>query len=73
MNILKRRILINAFLKSQFSYYFLWMCHNRANNGKINRLHEHCLRIIYSDKHSSYETLLEKMALFLLTIEIFRS
>ena len=36
------------------------MCHSRANNGKINRLHERCLRIIYSDKQSSFETLLEK-------------
>ena len=36
------------------------MCHSRANSGKINRLHECCLRIIYSDKQSSFETLLEK-------------
>ena len=36
------------------------MCHTRANNGKINRLHERCLRIIYSEKQSSFETLLEK-------------
>ena len=52
---------MNAFFKSQFSYCSLvWMCHSRANNGKINRLHERCLRIIYSDKQSSFETLLEK-------------
>ena len=31
-----------------------------TNNGKINRLHERCLRIIYSEKQSSFETLLEK-------------
>ena len=36
------------------------MCHNRANSGKINRPHEICLQIIYSDKQSSFETLLEK-------------
>ena len=60
-NISKRRIFMNAFFKSQFSYCpFVWMCHSRANNGKINRLHEHCLRIIYSDNQSSFETLLEK-------------
>ena len=52
---------MNAFFKSQFSYCPLaWMCHSRANNGKINRLHERCLRIIYSNKQSSFETLLEK-------------
>ena len=61
MNILKRRILMNAFFKSQFSYCpLVWMCHNRANNGKINRLHERCLRVIYSEKQSSFKTLLEK-------------
>ena len=36
------------------------MCHSRANNNKINRLHELCLRIVFSDKQSSFETLLEK-------------
>ena len=35
-------------------------CHSRTNNGKINRLQERCLRIIYSDKQSSFETLFEK-------------
>ena len=61
MNTSKRRILMNAFFKSQFSYCLLvWMCHSHANNGKINSLHERCLRIIYSDKQSSFETLLEK-------------
>ena len=61
MNISKRSILMNAFFKSQFSCCpLVWMCHSRANNGKINRLHERCLRIIYSDKQSSFETLLEK-------------
>ena len=44
MNISKKRILMNAFFKSQFSYCSLvWMCHSRANNCKINRLHERCL------------------------------
>ena len=52
---------MNAFLKSQFSYCpFVWMCHSRGNNGKINRLHERCLRIKYSDKQSLLETLFEK-------------
>ena len=47
--------------KSQFSYCpLVWMRHSRANNDKINRLHEPCSRIIYSDKKSSFETLLEK-------------
>ena len=57
MDISKRRILMNAPFKSQS---LVWMCHSRANNDKINRLHERRVRIIYSDKQSSFETLLEK-------------
>ena len=36
------------------------MCHSRAKNKKINHLHERCLRIIYKDKGSTFEHLLEK-------------
>ena len=36
------------------------MLHCRKNNNKIKHLHERCLRLIYSDKKSSYENLLEK-------------
>ena len=52
---------MNAFFTSQFSYCpLIWMCHNHLNNGKINRLHERCLRIIYNDKQSSFDELLNK-------------
>ena len=47
-------------LNHNLAIVLLWMCHSRSNNGKINRLQERCLRIIYSDKQSSFETLLEK-------------
>ena len=36
------------------------MCHSRENNNKINRIHERYLRIIYNDKRSSFNALLEK-------------
>ena len=36
------------------------MCYNRFLNHKINRLHERYLRIIYSDKKSSFDELLDK-------------
>ena len=36
------------------------MCHSRSMNSRINHLHETCLRIIYSDKSSSFEELLQK-------------
>ena len=36
------------------------MNHSRGLNNKINRLHERCLRIIYDDKCSNFEELLNK-------------
>ena len=57
----KRKLLMNAFFTSQFSYCLLiWMCHSSSNNRKINMLHERCLRIIYNDKQSSFTELLNK-------------
>ena len=60
MELTKRRILMNAFFDSQFNYCpLIWMFHSRNLNNKINRLHERCLRVIYNDKTSSFEQLLE--------------
>ena len=60
MDLNKKRLLLNAFFMSQFNYcQLVWMCHNRTKNNKINRLHERCLRLIYNDKKSSFEQLLE--------------
>ena len=36
------------------------MCHSRLMNNKINRLFEKCICIVYSDKTSSFEELLDK-------------
>ena len=61
MDFSKRCLLVNAFFYSQFNYcQFVWMCNNRTNNNKINCLHERCLRLIYNDKKSSFEDLLQK-------------
>ena len=61
MGIAKKRILMNAFFTSQFSYCLLvWMCHSRTNNNKINRFHERCLQIADNDKQSLFNELLEK-------------
>ena len=61
MRLSKKRTLMNAFLNSLFNYCTLiLMCHSRENNNKINRLHKRCLRIIYNDKRSSFNALLEK-------------
>ena len=61
MDFAKRCLLVNVFFYSQFNYcQLVWMCHNRTNNNKINRLHERCLRLIYNDKKSCFKELLEK-------------
>ena len=61
MDFAKMHLLVNAFFYSQFNYcQLVWMCHNRTNSNKINRLHERCLRLIYDDKKSFFEVLLQK-------------
>ena len=61
MRFAKKRLIVNAFFYSQFNYcQLVWMYHNRTNNNKINRLHERCLRLIYNDKKSIFEDLLQK-------------
>ena len=36
------------------------MCHSLIDNTQINKLHERCLRIVYNDKMSSFENVLEE-------------
>ena len=71
MDLNKKQLLLNAFFMSQFNYcQLVWVCHNRMKNYKINRLHERYLRLIYSEKKSSFEELLEIDSFFLFTVEI---
>ena len=57
----KRRIIMNSYFSSQLSCYpLVWMFHSRTTNNKIIRLHKRCFRVIYNDKTSSFENLLEK-------------
>ena len=61
MNLDKRRIIMKAFIESQFGYCpLLWMFHSRSLNNKINRIHERALRIAYNDKSSNFQELLDK-------------
>ena len=60
MNTEKKRVLMKTFFMAQFSYCPLtWIFHSRILDNKINKLHECCLRIVYSDNTSSFEELLE--------------
>ena len=61
MKVEQRRKIMKAFIGSQFGYCpLVWMfCSRRANN-RMNRIQERALRIVYSDKTSSFDELLER-------------
>ena len=55
----KLRVLMKAFIESQFSYCpLVWMFHSRTINNRINALHEKALRLVYNDSTLSFENLL---------------
>ena len=56
----QRKVIMNAFISSQFNYCPLWMLHSRPINLKINKIHHRALSIAYRDNNSSFESLLEK-------------
>ena len=61
MTLEEKKTAMNSFFNAQFNYRPLtWMLHSRKNDSKIKHLHERFLRLIYSDKKSSYKNLLEK-------------
>ena len=49
----KGRMLMEAFIISQFSYCpLMWMFHSRNTENRVNKTHERALRLVYDD--SSY-------------------
>ena len=57
----KLRVLMKAFIESQFGYCpLIWMFHSRTLNNRINRLHERALRLVYKNSHLTFENLLHK-------------
>ena len=56
----KRKILVKAFVGSQFGYCSLtWTFHGRRANSKINHIRERALRIVCKNNVLSFEELLE--------------
>ena len=50
---------MKAFVTSQFGYCpLVWVCHSRALNNKINKLHKRSLRLVYDDRQLIFEELL---------------
>ena len=61
MNLAQRRLIMNAFIFSQFGCCSLvWMFHSRKLNNHINNIHEHALRIVYRDYKSTFKQLLKQ-------------
>ena len=61
MSLGQRSLIMKSFISSQFGYCsMIWMNHSRALNNKINRIHERALRLVYRDKKSTFEELLNK-------------
>ena len=62
MNTNKRRVLMKAFITSQFSYCpLVWISHSRTMNNRINILHEKALRLVYTNKPNlSFDDLLKE-------------
>ena len=59
MNTSQKRIMMNAFIHSQFGYCpLVWIFHSRELNRRINQIHERALRVVYSDYISSFKSLL---------------
>ena len=61
MQPLQKRLIIEAFINSQFGYYpLVWMFHSRTLNNRINKIHERALRMVYNDNISTFDELLSR-------------
>ena len=61
MSFEKKRILLKAFVESQYGYFPLtWMFYSREVDSRINHIHKRSLRIVYKENISSFEELLKK-------------
>ena len=57
----QRKLLLNAFITSQFSYApVVWMFRSRNLNNRISHIHERVMRLVYKDFTSSFDKLLFK-------------
>ena len=57
----KLRVIMKAFIESQFGYApLIWMFHSRTLNNRINHLQERALRLVYKDSNATFQELLDK-------------
>ena len=73
MDLPKRKQIMSAFFKSQFSYSPLtWMMDSTKLNNKINRLHERCLRVTYELLERDNSVSVHNRNIRCLAIELFK-
>lgn len=53
--LVRKRILMEIFIESQFGYSLVWMYCNWNCNHRVNHLHERALTFVYNDYVSSLE------------------
>ena len=59
MTIDQRRLILNSFITSHFSYCpIVWRFHNRKLNERIIHIHERAIRTVHNDFNSSFQELL---------------
>ena len=61
MTLAQRRLVMIVFTFSQFGYCpLVWMFDSRKLNNRISNIHEHALRIVYRDYHSTFQPVLKQ-------------
>ena len=61
MSLGKQKMLLKAFIESQFSYCPpIWMLHSRTLNNNVNLLHKKTLRTAYLDFKAKFDKLMKK-------------
>ena len=66
MSVEQRKLIMNAFISSQFSYCpLLWVCHSRPVNTKTSKIHERALRIVCDDDVSTFEDLVKSESILI--------
>ena len=71
MNLAQPRLIMNAFIFSQFGYYpLVWIFHSRKQNNRINSIHERALRITYRNYESTFQQLFKQVSIHQRNLQI---
>ena len=58
----QKKLIFSSFIKSQFTYCpLIWMFCTKSSLGRMNNIHERCLRLLQQSYRSEFERLLENI------------